>query len=575
MKEKLRSFFMISSFKQLLPYILLGLVVAVLEVLGEFLDILQGLNQGLPGYSLNTRDILILGTRGVAWWIFLSVMFFLGWRGFGKIYRGRPSRFSFFGNRLKCWLVIMISWMPCFLAYFPCVYSYDGEPQLIQYTTKAFDNHHPIFHTLIIGWCYDLGQWLISKGINIDGMAFYSIIQMSLLAFALATMMKYLYDHETGRFVLWLTILIVVIFPATPIMAISTTKDTFFAAFFVLLLVSLLRLMDETDNSKVKVYSISIGICAVLCMLFRRNVSYVFILFVLIGGFVYLMNKIKIIFKNPSSQTLSAPIAFMKRIVLISIVSLAVFFSFEKALMVMTDAVQGEAGEALSIPLMQMARAYKSNTAEVTEKYGDVLFKYVTEEGLNNYRPAIADGVKQRFNNQLFARDKVSFIKLYFKMMKDYPGSYIQSLLYLTKGDWEIMDNTFTEVYKDWWRDRTGYLITDATPVFAQRYVNKSNLLPKTRDMYENIVTACSYRRITLLQILFAPALYVLLIQFNGLALMMEHEREKLFIWLIPGLYLLTVLAGPCVLVRYIFPFMMLIPLMGSMIFSHYVPQEV
>lgn len=570
MKEKLKSFFTISSVKQLLPYILIGFVVAVLEVFGEFLDVLQGVNQGLPGYSLDTRIILTLGAEAVGWWIFISLLLFFGWRGFGKIYRGRPSKYTFLGNRLICWLVIMISWIPCFLAYFPCVYSYDGEPQLIQYTTGAFDNHHPILHTLIIGWCYDLGQRLSSKGISLDGMAFYSIIQMSLLAFALASMLKYLYDRKTGRFSLWLILLGAALFPVIPIMAISTTKDTFFAALFVLLLVSLLRLMEEADVSKVKAHSISVGIYTVLCMLFRRNVCYVFILLVLIGGFAYWINRIKMLRNGQSKQTISRSISFMKKTLLIFITSLAVFFVSEKALMVMTGAIQGEAAEALSVPLMQMARAYKSNSADVTEKYGDVLFSYVTEKGLNNYRPLISDGVKQGFNNELFAENKIDFVKLYFNMLKDYPGSFVQAFLYMTKGDWELLDTSYIEVYKDWWRDRTGYLITDATPVFAQRYVNKSDLLPKVRDFYENIVTACSFESDFLIQILFAPALYVLLVLLNGIALKKKNEKEKLLIWLIPALYLLTVLAGPCVLVRYIFPFMLLVPLMGSMIFDRY-----
>ena len=552
------------SLKESLPFLLIGLLVAVLEVLGEFLDVLQAVNLGTPGYSLNLETVLILGAKGFGWWLLFSFLLFLGWRGGMKLYSGKPSNRHFFQNRFVVWLLILISWAPCFLAYFPGIYSYDGEPQLIQYTTGQFDNHHPIFHTLIIGWCYDLGQWLIAHGINIDGMAFYSLIQMSLLAFALASVIRYLARKRVGRAYLWIAFLFVCFFPAVPIMAISTTKDTFFAAFFVLLVLALIEFLDTEENKKTLL--IKCGANGLFCMLFRRNACYVLSIFVLIGAFILMHTQ-----RTKSEEGRRQ----IKSIVIVLAFSVLAFFGTEKILMTSTHAIQGEAGEALSIPLMQMARAYKSNTAEVTEKYGDVLFSYVTEEGLNNYRPAISDGVKQRFNNQLFARDKVSFFKLYFKMMKDYPGSYIQSLLYLTKGDWEIMDNSFTEVYKDWWRDRTGYLITDATPVFAQRYVNKSNLLPKIRDMYENIVTVCSYRKITLLQILFAPALYVLLIQFNGLALMMEHEREKLFIWLIPGLYLLTVLAGPCVLVRYIFPFIMLIPLMGSMIFSHYVTNEV
>ena len=84
MKEKLKSFFTISSFKQLFPYILIGLVVAMLEVFGELLDVLQGVNHGLPGYSLDIKEILTLGGEALGWWIFISLLLFLGWEALGR-----------------------------------------------------------------------------------------------------------------------------------------------------------------------------------------------------------------------------------------------------------------------------------------------------------------------------------------------------------------------------------------------------------------------------------------------------------------------------------------------------------
>lgn len=90
-------------------------------------------------------------------------------------------------------LCILLCWLPCYIAYFPAIYSYDGEPQLIQYTTHAFDNHHPILHTLILGWCYDLGKFLRQNmGISVDGMAFYAFGQMLLLSGAFAYGIRYL-----------------------------------------------------------------------------------------------------------------------------------------------------------------------------------------------------------------------------------------------------------------------------------------------------------------------------------------------------------------------------------------------
>ncbi len=601
------------SIKKYVPFILAGLVFAFLEVLGELLDKLQEVSNDVAKLweaaetteevvaaaeasvtaSISFRDVALLGVKGLGWWILLTVIIFALWHGGRKAYHSTPSKLKVFGNRFFTWTIIMVCWIPCFIAYFPGIYSYDGEPQLLQYTSGQFDNHHPVLHTLIMGWCYDLGQWLMAHGIMIDGIAFYSIIQMSLLAFALATVVVYLSKRNAGRVFIWLTMGLFALYPVTPIMAISTTKDTFFTALFVLLLVNMLELAEcgkgveegktsgegkaeekgkATGKGKVeeedkavekngwKKKAVIVGVIAVLAMLFRRNVSYVIILMTMVSAVTWLINR---------GKKKSAQATFAGRVAIICLISFVVFEASEKAVLTVTDAVPGEAAEALSVPLMQMARAFKSNDYEVrTSEYSEVLFSYVTETGLCNYRPLISDGVKQYFNNEHFKEDKVTFVKLYFDMMKDYPSSYVQAFLYMTKGYWQLMDDSFCEVYKNWWRDRTGYLITDATPVFALDFVQKTNLWPSLRKLYESFATDSSYRCFFLLQMIFAPAMYVMLIVLGGVALIKKKSGSRLLIWLFIGFYLLTMIAGPCVLVRYVFPLMMVCPLVASMIYD-------
>lgn len=549
-----------SMVKEFRPYIIAGLIFAGLEIVGEFLDKLQAVQLGVQGESLGAKDMAFLGIKGLGWWLFLTVFLWGLWKGGKKAYNSRPSGCRVFKSPLLTWLILVVCWIPCFIAYFPGIYSYDGEPQLIQYTSGAFDNHHPVLHTLIMGWCYDLGQWLCSRGINIDGIAFYSILQMALLALALSSVVTYLYRKGVGRVFLWLTMGLFALFPVTPLMAISTTKDTLFTALFVMLIVELLEISEGKEDWKKN--GIKAGLIAVFAMLFRRNASYVIIIMTIVSAIVGLVGRRKKVTHEGRVSHLGI------RLAIVFLISVVVFEASEKALLTVTDAVPGETAEALSVPLMQIARAFKSNDYEVRIKYGDVIFDYVSETGLCNYRPLISDGVKQYFNNEHFSRDKISFVKLYFNLFKDYPGSYVQAFLYMTKGYWQLMDNSFCEVYKNWWRDRTGYLITDATPIFALDYVKKSNLWPSLRNVYEAFATDCSYRYFFLLQLIFAPAMYVMLVVLGGVALIRNKDKKGILIWLIMGLYLLTMIAGPCVLVRYVFPLMMTSPLLASMVYN-------
>ena len=540
-------------------------------MLGRFLDVRSN--------GLNV-SIIRIGIEGIVFFIICNLTLVLLWKGGKWLLNSKPFEKSLFGKIYFWQPIILLSWLPCFLAYFPGIYSYDGEPQLIQYTSGQLDNHHPVIHTLIIGSCYDLGQWLQTHGINIDGLAFYTIIQVLLLSFAMAYLLRFLVQKNAGKAFVILFATYICLFPTMPLMAISSTKDTFFAAFFVLFLTELTNIYtakkeQNGDNKDLNTCSVVIKnaeklhisslirlfIFSAGCMFFRRNGYYVIAIllmfFVVVAACQVIRSRKNILLKNPLYA-----VAF---ILLISVL----FFSItEKTVIKCTNALEGESAEALSIPLQQMARAFKSNDNAIRIKYGERLTTYVSETGLCNYRPLITDGVKQYFNNEYFATNKADFIKVYVELGKDYPGPYLFAVLYLTKGDWHIMDTTFCEVYKDWWRDRTGYLITDATKVFAGDFVKKSNIWPGVRNLYERFATDCSFTKFVPFQVICSPAFYVFLSFLGALALILNKKKGLYPVVGAILLYLLTMFAGPCVLIRYIFPVMVSIPLLAWCVLS-------
>jgi len=584
MKNKLFNIFEYLGKKNLIMCLAVSFVITILQMLGRFLDVRY------KGLNVSTMRI---GLEGLLFFVICNLVIIFMWKGGQKMLNTAPLSKPVFS---KCWfyqLIILISWLPCYLAYFPGIYSYDGEPQLIQYTSGQLDNHHPIIHTYIIGGCYDLGKWLQSKGISIDGLAFYTTIQCVLLSFAFSYMLRFLAKQKAGAVYIILSMAYICLFPTVPLMAMSSTKDTFFAAFFILFLTSLVQLqvsgdgqlcqlqasdgsqlsqlqvsgggqlsqLQVSDGGQLKGTLIKLFIFALGCMFFRRNGYYVMLILLLaciVVSFVRIIRNKEFSVKALGQSVKTTPLYSLTLIMLVSVI---VFSTSEKIIIRCSNALEGESAEALSIPLQQMARAYKSSDAEVRNKYGDRLSEYISETGLSNYRQLITDGVKQYFNNEYFATNKSDFIKLYVDMGIDYPGSYVLAVLYLTKGDWHILDTGFCEVFKDWWRDRTGYLITDATPVFALDYVTKENLLPGIRDMYEGFATDCNFMKFLPAQVISAPAFYVFLTILGSLALLIKKKRAYYPVMGAMILYLLTMLAGPCVLVRYAFPLMCAIPI--------------
>ena len=505
--------------------------------------LLQGLIYGLvAGVMVFTLCILIRKTNHSA-------------AASGKERLERPE----LSDRALGWItgvVLFLCWLPCWIAYFPAIYSYDGEPQLIQYTSGAFDNHHPVFHTLIMGWCYDLGQRftkMLPGEAYLDGMAIYALIQMVFLIFAYTRVIRLAKKLGAGKIFLILLVLWFAFFPVHPLMAITTTKDTMYTAALVLFLCALGEILFSVGG---RLSLIDFTVSGILMMLFRKNGLY------LISGLILVLAIFlfaELISAAGKAETLL--------IAAMCVVTIMLALLAENTMIRVTGAVQGESAEALSIPLQQLSRAYKSNTNDFTMEELERIAEYESLVGLNNYRPFISDAVKQGFNNEHFREDPAGFFKLWLHYGIQYPGPYAMAFLYHTMGAWYPEDISHTLVYEDWWRDRTGYLITDAVPVFAQRFVIKENFWPACRDFYEKIATECVYRSVPLLRNLFSPYLYCAGIVLFMLACLTggrraRSERRSLLLITVPlFVHYLMILAGPCVISRYIFPLMAALPI--------------
>ena len=542
-------------------FLLCGLLVAFFEVLGILLCKIA--EEGKAGL-FSVKNLLLLLLSGSVTFIFTVVVLAGMLYGGRRFVSGRAERSGLLSRPVFYYFALLVGWTPCFLAYFPAIYSYDGEPQLIQYTQHAFNNHHPIAHTLILGACYDLGKNLQQRNCPLDGMAIYAFLQMLLLAGAFTCGFAFLIRRNAPRRMLIATLLWCVFFPVHPLMAISTTKDTFFTAFFLMTFFLLARITEKGENpGKWELLMLCTGN---LCMmLFRKNGVYIQIILFFIEGAAALC-ILRACQKGRSRADGFAGksrIGVWMRLAAVTLFSICLFFVSDAALVRATGAEPGEAAEALNIPLQQLARSYKSGGERMDEKDRELLFSYLPPEGMENYRPYISDGVKMYFNNALYQENPAGFWRVYVRLFLQYPGSYLIAPAYLTMGDWFLTDTSHTLVYRDWWRDRTGYLITDAKPVFAERFVKKENLLPAVRNIYEAIVTDCVYQRFLPAKILFAPALYCFLTLFAGLAFCRQRRYGQLVPWAVAAIYFLTAAAGPCVLVRYVYPFMALIPFLA------------
>ena len=552
-----------------------GLITAAGEMLGKILE------AHADGAGMGIRSMLLSAIlSGLAAAAVLVLILAAGWYiGSRFLFTGRgakkaPVFFTSIRFFFISFAVIAAAWFPCWLAYYPANYSYDGEPQLIQYTTGVFNSHHPLLHTILLGRCYNLGVFLKAHGIPVDGMAVYSALQALFLAYAYASAVRFAAKRGASKAGIVTMLLWFALFPVHPVMAVTTTKDIFFTAFAVLFL---LRLSDilipaspDSDERKEMAGSrarilfflqrVLLGFDGVMMTLFRKNGLYMMLLLLVFLVISAAAAAVSLKRGRKDSVCLSAMAVFL-------LVMILVYKGTDAYLIKITNAGKGEAAEALSLPLQQIARAYKSGGNSLKEDDLNDVEKYISEFGLNQYRPSISDGVKQYFNNEEYDKNRSEFFKVWLRIGIESPGAYAAAFLYQTMGAWYPDDVSHLEVYRDWWRNRVCYIVTDAEPVFvAYDFVERDNFAPAVRSFYEAICTDCVYRKIPLVKYLFSPLLWCLGAFMLPIALLVR-KRKRAFLVSVPVFgELVMIFLGPCVISRYIYPFMGLLPVLSVLL---------
>ena len=552
-----------------------GLITAAGEMLGKILE------AHADGAGMGIRSMLLSAIlSGLAAAAVLVLILAAGWYiGSRFLFTGRgakkaPVFFTSIRFFFISFAVIAAAWFPCWLAYYPANYSYDGEPQLIQYTTGVFNSHHPLLHTILLGRCYNLGVFLKAHGIPVDGMAVYSALQALFLAYAYASAVRFAAKRGASKAGIVTMLLWFALFPVHPVMAVTTTKDIFFTAFAVLFL---LRLSDilipaspDSDERKEMAGSrarilfflqrVLLGFDGVMMTLFRKNGLYMMLLLLVFLVISAAAAAVSLKRGRKDSVCYSAMAVFL-------LVMILVYKGTDAYLIKITNAGKGEAAEALSLPLQQIARAYKSGGNSLKEDDLNDVEKYISEFGLNQYRPSISDGVKQYFNNEEYDKNRSEFFKVWLRIGIESPGAYAAAFLYQTMGAWYPDDVSHLEVYRDWWRNRVCYIVTDAEPVFvAYDFVERDNFAPAVRSFYEAICTDCVYRKIPLVKYLFSPLLWCLGAFMLPIALLVR-KRKRAFLVSVPVFgELVMIFLGPCVISRYIYPFMGLLPVLSVLL---------
>lgn len=472
------------------------------------------------------------------------------------------------GNRGKHWktgavfgisaVVIFLCLIPVWLAYYPIIMSYDFHRQVNEAVAgfAYFWPYQPIAHTWIIWVFLQLGYAMGDLEAGFAGMALFQMLLYSLVA-AYAT--SFMYRVTKRKWVVVLAILFFGVLPVNTVLVMCTTKDVIFTILFLLFLLILAERFFFAEGKK-KLW-LDLGLFFVCCFMaqFRNNAIYAVVVF---GVFW-------VIFAAKKERL---------RVLLLCVLLVV---GSKVTGVIIKEAIGTEMGtakvEMYSVPIQQFARVGLYHSHELDESTRATLEQYVPERYWEGYNPPLADTVKAGIGAYVFPDtwdgNEAQVLFDWAKIGLKYPNDYLDAFLELTRGYWFWDDRSHAECLGYGVEGRMGLIYTyNSAALGTGGEILHESKFPWLEEQLEKVVSGNCYYNWPVLSLLFKPAFYFWGICLMLLAFLYLKRKEQAVFSLFTVLYMATMLLGPVVQIRYVFPAIVALPLLVVLLWF---PQKV
>ena len=417
--------------------------------------------------------------------------------------------------------IIYAIWL---LGVYPGYFAYDAPTQWEMFQKHEITGHHPVIHTLIIGWCLRLGEILFD---NLNKGAFiYSFGQMVFSVFAFTTAMVFMYKRNAKRIFLIFSYLWFALYPTVVINVFATTKDSIFAPLnLIFMLLTIKMLTEEEDFWQKKIFPILWCLVSFLCSIFRNNAVYTIVILLCILLIRAIVKK-----KN-----------ILKRYLPI-VLSWVILFALYKGPFCNSVTISGlNEKEFFSIPIQQVLWVYMNNNDEMTTEEKAVVEDMFTENTFKYYHSKVADWGKSEFDPVKFNDNKKFYTDYWLNLGRKHPMEYINAFLGANIGLWYpettlMIDLTGREAYCIC--HSYDFIVDDSFFPFIFNYLHQ---FEDSDWVVKNDTTKWIFAPATI----FCIFLAITLISFS-------RKRPEAILLGYMLLFWLTYLLGPVALVRYV-----------------------
>lgn len=505
--------------------IILSLTFSFLIIIGKiFNDNMMNKNISLLGEFFNINNLIsYIGLTVLFYVILINI--------FDKLINANIMKKENFSDNSKkvlliSFIIIMICWLPYFLALYPGELSSDSIAELKRINgITPLSNHHPVIHLLFIFIPYKIGNILFNN-VNM-AVALCSLLQMIIMALIFSSFINFLYKRRIKKIILIFCLIFFSLVPMHAFYSITMWKDIIFSGTVLLLTMQLIKLYELKNeiNFKKLIWFIIISL---LTLFFRNNAIYMYFILIVFVLFIF-KDKIKY---------------FLVSFAII----IGTYFIVLYPVFNILNISRSSSAEYIAIPLQQVGRmVYKGVNLTTEEKnaINDLIDIEVLKEV---YHPYGVDNIKfnKAYNGEVFDKNKLKYFKLWFKLVIKHPYIAIESYGLSTLGYW--------------------YPGVDNWVVCNGVYENDFGIHrnPKGLSIINYIVNKMDSRDIPVIGMFWSTSLAVYLIIISMVVSVKKHGK-KLLLFYIPvfGIWLTMMIAAPVNgEFRYIYPLYTCLPLL-------------
>lgn len=361
-----------------------------------------------------------------------------------------------------CFAIIsVIDLFILFTSYYPGSLTKDSISQITQIMTGDYSNHHPFYHTMLIGLFIKFGL-AVFNNINI-AVALYSVFQIFVMSSIFSFVMVTLYQKKTPRALLLCSFILYAAHPANIAYSFTMWKDVLFSGTVLLFITALYRIFFEIGNKQIVNYILTYVGCFGFCLL-RTNGFYSFVVTAII--FIVMFGK-----------------KHKKTAVGFGIVAICSWLMINPLLGAL-NVPPPDTIEHLSIPAQQIACVVANPDCKLTEDEEAFLSNIIDLEKVpDRYSWHISDPIKDlvrdKNGNEYIDEHKSEFFKLWLNIGCRYPKQYISAWVNQTKGYWNSGYNYWIFSYK-FAKNDFGISSSSPVPIVKSLWDNYTSLFNGT-----------------------------------------------------------------------------------------------